>query len=88
MQGSIVGDVNNKRKLTGLLDFQNKRVGVLRMTLRAGKVFGTFGRISGDIILFISSKRWRLGGTKLCIYFYFYSLYNILKGQLYRISRS
>ena len=42
MQGSIVGDVNNKRKLIGLLDFQNKRVGVLRMTLRAGKVFGTF----------------------------------------------
>ena len=27
-------------------------------------------------------------GTKLCSYFYFYSLYNILKDQLYRISRS
>jgi len=27
-------------------------------------------------------------GTKLCSYFYFYSLYNIWKDQLYRISRS
>ena len=27
-------------------------------------------------------------GTKLCRYFYFYSLYNIWKDQLYRISRS
>ena len=27
-------------------------------------------------------------GTKLCSYFYFCSLYNILKDQLYRISRS
>ena len=27
-------------------------------------------------------------GTKLCIYFNFYSLYNIWKDQLYRISRS
>ena len=71
MQGSIVGDVNNKRKLTGLLDFQNKRVGVLRMTLRAGKVFGTFGRISGDIILFISSKPWRLEARNFAFIFIF-----------------
>ena len=87
MQGLIVGDVNNKRKLIGLLDFQNKRVGVLRMTLRAGKVFGTFekeaskacfskvpklfGRISGDIILFISSKRWRLEARNFAFIFIF-----------------
>ena len=52
------------------------------------KVPKCFGRISGDIILFVSSKRKASRATKLCSYFYFYSLYNILKDQLYRISRS
>ena len=40
----------------------------------------SFGRISGYIILFVSSK--------LSSYFDFYSLYNISKDQLYRISGS
>ena len=55
---------------------QNKQVGVLRMAFRARNVFGTFekrtpgthfskvpklfGRISGDIVLIVSSKRRRL----------------------------
>ena len=55
---------------------QNKQVVLLRMAFRARKVLGTFekrapgtrfskapklfGRISGDIILFVSSKRRRL----------------------------
>ena len=85
MHGSIVGDVNNKRKLIGLLDFQNKRVGGL--TFRTRKVFGTFqkeapgacfskvpklfGRISDDIILFVSSKRRRLEARNFAVIFVF-----------------
>ena len=48
------------------------------------KVPKLFGHISGDIILFVSSKRRRLEARN----FYCYSLCNILKDQLYRISRS
>ena len=50
------------------------------------KVPKRLGHISGDIILFVSSKRRHLEARNY--YFYFYSLYNILKDQLYRISRS
>ena len=52
------------------------------------KVSKLFGRISGDIILFCIFKTKASGGTKLCSYFCFYSLCNIWKDQLYRISRS
>ena len=46
-----------------------------------------FGRITGDNSLCIFKTK-ASRGTKLCSYFYFYSLYNIWKDQLYRISRS
>ena len=38
-----------------------------------------------SLCIFKTKASW---GTKLCRYFYFYSLYNIWKDQLYRISRS
>mgnify|MGYP006862621742 CR=1 FL=1 len=41
-----------------------------------------FGRISGDIILFVSSKRRRLEARNCGSYFNFYSLYNLWKEQL------
>ena len=43
-------------------------------------------RISGDIIFFVSLKRRRLEARNFSSYFNFYSLYNISKRQLYRIS--
>ena len=48
------------------------------------KVPKLFGRISGDTILFVSSEQRRLEERN----FFFYSLYNIWKDQLYRMSRS
>ena len=66
---------------------QNKRVSVLGMALRARKLFGTFekrapgacfskvpklfGRISGDTILFVSSKRRRLEARNFAVIFVF-----------------
>ena len=41
----------------------------------------------GDMIRFVSSKVRRLETRNLQL-FYFYSLYNILKDELYRISKS
>ena len=55
---------------------------------RFSKVPKLFGRISGYIFLFVSSKRKASRGMKLCSSFTSYSLYNIWKGQLYRISGS
>ena len=49
------------------------------------KVLKLFGSISGDIVLFVSSKRRCLKAKKLCTYFNFYSFYNI-RDQLYRTS--
>ena len=66
---------------------QNKRVGVLRVAFPARKVLGAFekrapgacfskvpkpfGRISGDIILFVSSKRRRLEARNFAVIFVF-----------------
>ena len=59
----------------------------LKFWARFSKVPRLFGRISGDIILFVSSKRRRLEARNFS-YFNFYSLYNISTDQLYRLSRS
>ena len=48
------------------------------------KVPKLFGRHNSLCIFKMKASR----GTKLCSYFYFYSLCNIWKDQLYRISRS
>ena len=48
----------------------------------------TLRRNSGYIFLFVSSKRKASRGMKLCSSFTSYSLYNLWKGQLYRISGS
>ena len=48
---------------------------------RFSKVPKFFGQISGDIILLVSSKQWRLEAQD-------YSLYKIWKDQLHRISES
>ena len=54
---------------------------------RFSKVPKHFGRISGDIIFFVSPNSPRASrGTK--VYNYLNFLYNIWKDQLYRISRS
>ena len=66
---------------------QNKQVVVLRLAFRARKVVGTFekrapgacfskvpklfGRISGDIILFVSSKQRRLEARNFAVIFVF-----------------
>jgi len=47
---------------------QNKQVRVLRMAFRARKVFG---RVSGDIILFVSSKLRRLEARNFAVIFIF-----------------
>ena len=44
--------------------------------------------IVGDVILFVSSKWRHLEAQNLAVFFNFYSFYNILKDQLYRIRRS
>ena len=49
------------------------------------KVRKLFRHISADVILFVSSKRRRLEAWS---YIDFYSLNNISKDQLYRISRT
>ena len=54
---------------------------------RFSKVPKLFGRISGDNSLCIFKTK-ASRGTKLCNYFKLYSLYNISKDQLYRISGS
>ena len=55
---------------------------------RFSEVPRLFGRISGDIILFVSSKRRRLGARNFAKFLNFYSLYNMWTDQLYRVSRS
>ena len=68
--------------------FQNVRnINFSRPGACFSKVPKLFGRISSDIILFVSSKRRRLEAL-IGSYFYFNSLYNIGKDQLYRMSRS
>ena len=52
------------------------------------KVPKLFGRISGDIILFVSSKRRRLEARNFAIIFTFTPFTTYEKNQLYRISRS
>ena len=47
-----------------------------------------FGRISGDIILLVSSKRRRLEAQNLAVILIFHSLTTYQKKQLYRISGS
>ena len=74
------------------------------MAFRVRKVFGTFekrapgacfskvpklfGRISGDIILFVSSNRRRLEARNFAIISVFIPFTTLRKDQLYRISRS
>ena len=49
---------------------------------RFSKVPKLFGRISGYIFLFVSSKRKASRGMKLCSYFTLYSLYNMKRPAL------
>ena len=55
---------------------------------RFSKVPKVFGPISGDIILFVSSKRRRLEARNFAVIFTFIPFTTYEKGQLYRISGS
>ena len=74
---------------------RNKQVALLRMAFRARKVLGIFEK-QGPGACFSKSRNFS-GGifktkvfrvTKRCSYFNFYSLYNMWKDQLYKISGS
>ena len=52
------------------------------------KVPKLFGRISGDIILFVSSKRRRLEVRNFAVIFIYIPFTTYEKTQLYRVSRS
>ena len=64
---------------------QEFKCGPRGLFLKSPETFRAYFGWHNSLCIFKTKASW---GTKLCNYFYFYSLYNIWKNQLYRISGS